>query len=122
MWGMGEMGGQFNTEFEQVKRSFVDLASEMRCPHHFQNPTVEMDGESFDDFSVEVITCCDEFQKRVEEALNKLVEQPNLIVAPAVAITPPNPCIKYSHSRSIFTPATTPVTVAVYADSRNDLE
>ena len=122
MWGMGEMGGQFNTEFEQVKRSFVDLASEMRCPHHFQNATVEMDGESFDDFSVDVITCCDEFQKRVEEALNKLVEQPNLIVAPAVAITPPNPCISYSHSRSILTPATRPVTVAVYADSRNDLE
>ena len=110
MWGMGEMGGQFNTEFEQVKRSFVDLASEMRCPHHFQNPTVEMDGESFDDFSVDVITCCDEFQECVEEALNKLVVQPSLIVAPAVAITPPIPSSRIP--ALISPPATTPVTVA----------
>lgn len=81
------MGGLFNAEFEQVKRSFVDLALEMRCPHHFQNATVEMDGESFDDFSVEVITCCDEFRKCIEEALDKLVAQQSEIVAPAVAIT-----------------------------------
>jgi hypothetical protein len=52
----------------------------MRCPHHFKNATVEMDGESLDDFSVEVITCCDEFQKRVEKALDKFVAERGLIV------------------------------------------
>ena len=52
----------------------------MRCPHHFKNATLEMDGGSFDDFNVEVITCCHEFQKRVEETLNKLGIQQDLLV------------------------------------------
>ena len=103
------MGGQGNTGLEQVKRSFVELTSEMRCPHHFKNATVEMDGESFDDFSVEVITCCDEFQKRVEESLHKLVAQPGVIVAPALVITTPNPGIKYS--RANLPPAITPASI-----------
>ena len=104
------MGVQGNTSFEQVKRSFVELASEMRCPHHFQSATVEMDGESIDDFSLEVMTCCDEFQKRVEEALEELVAQPSLIVASAVVITAPNPSIKYS--RPNLPAATTSVSTA----------
>ncbi len=90
------MGGLFSAEFEQVKRSLADLTSEMRCPHHFKNATVEMDGDSFDDFSVEVITCCSEFQKCVEAALDKLVAQQSVTVAPAVAITTPNPHTKHS--------------------------
>jgi hypothetical protein len=70
-------------------------ASQMRCPHHFKNATVEMAGERFDDFNMEVIPRCDEFRRCVEKDLNKLVEQPSLIVAPAVAITTPNPPSKY---------------------------
>jgi len=58
---------------ERVKRSCADLASEMQCPHHFKNAKVEMDGEHFNDSSMEVITCCEEFRRRVEEALDKLV-------------------------------------------------
>ena len=64
------MSGQFDTEFERVKRSCADLASQMRCPHHYKNAKVEMAGESFDDFSMEVVTCCDEFRRCVEEALD----------------------------------------------------
>jgi len=45
----------------------------MRCPHHHKNAKLELAGENFDDFSMEVVTCCDEFQRRVEEALDKLV-------------------------------------------------
>jgi len=67
-------GGQFHTEFERFKRSCVDLASEMQCPHHFKNARVEMDGENFGDFSMEVIACCEGFRSRVEEALNELVD------------------------------------------------
>ncbi|MGO9245989.1 MAG: hypothetical protein ACLPT4_05525 [Verrucomicrobiia bacterium] len=67
------MSGQFDTEFERVKQSCADLASQMQCPHHFTNAKVEMAGESFDDFSLEVITCCEEFRKHVEEALDALV-------------------------------------------------
>jgi hypothetical protein len=74
------MGGQFNAEFDQVKRSFSDLASQMQCPHHFKNATLEMDGGSFDNFSMEVITCCNEFQNCVEAAISKLVVQQNLMV------------------------------------------
>lgn len=66
------MGGQFDTEFERVKRSCADVASQMQCPHHFRNPKLEMWGENFDDFGIEVITCCEEFRRRVEEALDTL--------------------------------------------------
>jgi hypothetical protein len=103
------MGGQGNTRFEQVKRSFVELTSEMRCPHHFKNATVEMDGENLDDLSVEVISCCDEFQKRIGEALDNLVAQQSLIVAPALVITTPNTGIKYS--RPNLPVATTAVSI-----------
>jgi hypothetical protein len=68
-----EVSGQFDTEFERAKRSCADLASQMRCLHHFKNPTVEMDGENFDDFSIEVIACCEEFRKRVEDVLDELL-------------------------------------------------
>lgn len=67
------VSGQFNTEFERVKRSCVDLASQAQCPHHFRSAKVEMTGESFDDFSVEVVTCCEKFQRRVEEDLDTLL-------------------------------------------------
>jgi cytidyltransferase-like protein len=66
----------FDTGFERVKRSCADVASQMQCPHHFTNAKVEMTGESFDDFSMEAITCCEEFRRRVEEALDKLVPHP----------------------------------------------
>jgi hypothetical protein len=45
----------------------------MQCPHHFKNATVEMAGENFNDFTIEVITCCEEFRKHVEDALDELV-------------------------------------------------
>jgi hypothetical protein len=48
----------------------------MWCPHHFKNATVEMARESFDDFSMQVITCCDEFPRCVEETLDTLVTPP----------------------------------------------
>jgi len=67
------VSGQFDTEFERVKRSCVDLASQMRCPRHYKNAKLEMAGDNFDDFSLEVITCCEEFRRCVEEALNALV-------------------------------------------------
>jgi hypothetical protein len=115
---VGEMGQHFNTEFEQVKRSFWDLASQMQCPHHFKTATVEMDGGSFDDFSMEVITCCNEFQRRVEGALNKLVAQHSLMVVPG-AITTPNPCIKYSDSNPSRNQHTGQPVKSAVADSRN---
>ena len=49
------------------------MASQTQCPHHFKNAKVEMAGENFGEFSMEVITCCEEFRRCVEEALDKLV-------------------------------------------------
>jgi hypothetical protein len=69
-----------------------------------------MDGESFDDFSIEVITCCTEFQRCVEEALDKLMAEKRLRVAPAAVITEPNPCNEYSRP-NILPTAGTPVSV-----------
>src|ERR1017187_4549568 len=101
MWERGLMRGQqSNAEFDQVKRSFVDLSSRMRCPHHFKTGTVEMDGEGFDDFSVDIITCCDEFRKRIEEALNNLAAQQSLIVSSVATITMPSASIKYPAASS----------------------
>ena len=102
------MGQQFNTEFERVKRSCADLGVQMRCPHHFKNPAVEMDGETIDDFSIEVITCCEKFKNCVEEAVVKLVAQRGMIIVPVVAITTPNPRIKYSPGNL---PATSPASI-----------
>jgi hypothetical protein len=67
------LSGQFDAEFDRVKRNCADPASQMQCPHHCKDATVEMTGETFDDFSTEAITCCEEFQRRVEEALDKPV-------------------------------------------------
>jgi len=67
------VSGEFDTEFERVKRSCADLASQMRCPHHFKDARVEMAAENFDNFNMEVVTCCEEFRRRVEEALHSLV-------------------------------------------------
>jgi hypothetical protein len=68
-----QVTGKFDTEFERVKRSCADLASQTRCPHHHKNAKVEMSGESFNDFSVEVVTCCDEFRRHVERVLDTLM-------------------------------------------------
>lgn len=67
------MNGQFDTEFERVKRRCADLVSQMQCPHHYKSARVEITGENFDDFSTEVVACCDEFRMRVEEALDALM-------------------------------------------------
>lgn len=41
----------------------------MYCPFHHKNARVEIAGETLDDLSVEVFACCEEFAKRVQDAL-----------------------------------------------------
>ena len=57
--------------FERVKRSYVIKASEVQCPLHQKNARVEVDGENFDNFSIEVFTCCEESRQRVHNALEE---------------------------------------------------
>lgn len=70
--GVG-LSGAFDTDFEQSKRRCANLVSQLRCPHHYKTAKVEMVGENFDDLSLEVVACCDEFRRRVEEALESLM-------------------------------------------------
>lgn len=41
----------------------------MYCPFHHKNARIEVAGETLDDLSVEVFACCEEFVKRVHDAL-----------------------------------------------------
>jgi hypothetical protein len=63
------LGGKFETTIERIRRSCAHTASQMQCPHHQKPPRVEVEGEILDDLNVEVFTCCDVFQKRVNAAL-----------------------------------------------------
>jgi len=60
---------QVEATVEQVKRSYALTASQMYCPFHHKNARVEIAGETLDDLSVEVFACCEEFAKRVQDAL-----------------------------------------------------
>jgi hypothetical protein len=62
---------QSETFFEQVKRSYVVKASQVQCPIHQKNARVEVEGEAFDDFSIDVFTCCEESRQRVHDALQE---------------------------------------------------
>ena len=70
------LSGALDTEFEQLKQSCAELASQMQCPHHFKDAKVEISGGTLDHFSMEVITCCEEFRRHVEEAVDDLVDAP----------------------------------------------
>lgn len=41
----------------------------MYCPFHHKNARIEVAGETLDDLNVEVFACCEEFEKRVQDAL-----------------------------------------------------
>ena len=63
------MNVQVEATVEEVKRSYALTASQMYCPFHHKNARIEVAGETLDDLSVEVFACCEEFVKRVHDAL-----------------------------------------------------
>ena len=63
------MNVQVEATVEEIARSYVVTASQMRCPFHHKNARVEVAGERLDDLNVEVFACCEEFVKRVQDAL-----------------------------------------------------
>ncbi|MGA2139898.1 MAG: hypothetical protein ABSH14_13655 [Verrucomicrobiia bacterium] len=63
------MNVQVEATVEEVKRSYALTASQMYCPFHHKNARIEVAGETLDDLSVEVFACCEEFVKRVQDAL-----------------------------------------------------
>ena len=54
---------------ERIRRRFAVTVSQMRCPHHQKNAKVEVESEEFNILHPEVFTCCEEFERRVREAL-----------------------------------------------------
>lgn len=57
------------TAEENIKDQWTVTASQMQCPRHQRNARIELDSISFEEFEVEVFTCCDDFAKRVHDAL-----------------------------------------------------
>jgi hypothetical protein len=58
---------------EEIRRSYVSTASEMRCPYHHKNARVEIAGETLDDLNIEVFACCEGFVKRVHDSLRSVL-------------------------------------------------
>lgn len=63
------MSEQFETAIDRVKRDCAVTASQIQCPHHFQNAKVEIEIGMPNILHIEVFTCCEEFEKQVREAL-----------------------------------------------------
>lgn len=63
------MSEQFETAIERVKRDCAVTASQMRCPRHFKDARVELEVGRPHILHIELFTCCEEFEKRVREAL-----------------------------------------------------
>lgn len=60
---------QFDATQENLRGRYALTASQMRCPLHQRGARVELDGDGLDDLEIEVFTCCDEFAKRVRDAI-----------------------------------------------------
>lgn len=64
-----ELNVRVEATIEEIKRSYALTASQMYCPFHHKNARIEIAGETLDDLNVEVFACCEEFVKRVQDAL-----------------------------------------------------
>jgi hypothetical protein len=60
---------QFETAIDWVKRACAVTASQMRCPHHFRNPRLEIEIGMHNILNIEIFTCCEEFETQVREEL-----------------------------------------------------
>jgi hypothetical protein len=64
------------TMIEGLKSNYATVASQMQCPIHQKNARVELAGDRAEDLEIEVFTCCDEFAKRVRDALRDSSQSP----------------------------------------------
>ena len=63
------MSEQFETDIERVGRICLMKVGSMRCPHHFKAAKIEIDSAVPNFFQIEVITCCEEFERQVCDTL-----------------------------------------------------
>jgi len=54
---------------EQIRRNYTTTVSQMRCPYHQQDAWVEIESDEFNTFQIEIVTCCEEFERRVRQSL-----------------------------------------------------
>ena len=71
----------FDTTVEQIRRNCSTTASQMRCPYHHQNAWVEVEGDEFNTFHIDIITCCEEFEQRVRKSLMDSLRDQELVLA-----------------------------------------
>ena len=44
----------------------------MRCPYHHKNAWVVVEGGENNTFDIDIVTCCDEFERRVRQSLMEI--------------------------------------------------
>ena len=66
------MGAQFDTTVEQIRRNYTSTVSQMRCPYHHKNAWVVVEGGENNTFDIDIVTCCDEFERRVRQSLMEI--------------------------------------------------
>ena len=64
-----ELNVRFEATIEEVRQSYALTASQTYCPFHHKNARIDVAGETLDDLHVEVFACCEEFEKRIQDAL-----------------------------------------------------
>ena len=66
------MGEQVETTVEQIRRNYAITVSQMRCPCHHKDAWVVVEGGENNAFDIDIVTCCDEFERRVRQSLMEI--------------------------------------------------
>jgi hypothetical protein len=68
---------QCEMAMDQIRSRYATTASQMLCPVHQKNAKVEVETDDFDNLSLEVFACCDQFRERVRRALKDIPPSPS---------------------------------------------
>jgi hypothetical protein len=60
---------QCDTAFDRIKHDCATTIFELRCPRHFKDATVEIEIGRPNILYIDIVTCCEEFEKQAREAL-----------------------------------------------------
>lgn len=65
----GQADALTRSVMEQVADEYRSTLEGVTCPEHGQPPTVVLSGTSQDRITIQIETCCDDLQRRVDDAL-----------------------------------------------------
>jgi len=60
---------RFDTTAEQIRQNYVATVAQMRCPYHHKCASVEIEDERYNTCYIDVLACCEEFERRVRDKL-----------------------------------------------------